>query len=228
MNDDELLLKYKSYVRKRNIIIIISIVIFLFLIFLIFRFAFVGNEQSIPLPSEQQVVDEDEKPTLELSVHEVTIELNESIDYMSYLKEASDEVDGDLKEKVQYTEIDTSIIGEHNVLYYVFDSSNNMAQAVLKVIVIESTVVQEEQELENNSDEMIIPPIAEEEIPTENSNDISSDTSSTKYFLFEDGYTMENVVDACSNELNKYNGAGRCEPITDENGIYLGMKMILE
>lgn len=228
MNDDELLLKYKSYVRKRNIIIIISIVIFLFLIFLIFRFAFVGNEQSIPLPSEQQVIDEDEKPTLELSVREVTIELNESIDYMSYLKEASDEVDGDLKENVQYTEIDTSIIGEHNVLYYVFDSSNNMAKAVLKVIVIEPIIVQEGQEPENSSDEMIIPPIVEEEMPTENSNDTSSGTSSTKYFLFKDGYTMENVVDACSNELKKYSVAGRCEPITDENGIYLGMKMTLE
>ena len=67
----------------------------------------------------------------------------------------------------------------------------------------------------------------EETKPQQNTT-IPSQKPSPKYFLFEDGYTINNVVDACAKELKSYGGSGRCEPITNENGIYLGMKLLYE
>ena len=65
--------------------------------------------------------------------------------------------------------------------------------------------------------------------PEPPSNDPVEDIPSTKkiikYFLFKDGYTMQNVSEACATELKKTNRTGICSPIQDEDGIYLGMKL---
>ncbi|MBO5349015.1 MAG: DUF5011 domain-containing protein, partial [Clostridia bacterium] len=144
-----------------------------------------------------------------------------------------DKEDGDLKDKVQYSRIDNSKVGEYKILYYVFDSSNNVSQAFLKVIIeeplkeVEPEVKEETQtppKIENNTSSKT----EREETKPQQNITIPSRKPSPKYFLFEDGYTINNVVDACAKELKSYGGSGRCEPITNENGIYLGMKLLFE
>jgi len=49
---------------------------------------------------------------------------------------------------------------------------------------------------------------------------------SNKDFLFTDGYTMDNVTDAARNYLKSSGYAGECIPLQDNEGIYIGMRVI--
>ena len=191
------------------------------------------HPKDIPIQNEVIEQKDDETPILELTDTEIKIEVNSELDYNSFIKSVIDKEDGDLKDKVQYSKIDNSKVGEYKILYYVFDSSNNVSQAFLKVI-IEEPPKEVEPEVK---EETPAPPKIENNTPSKNEKEetkpqqnttIPSQKPSPKYFLFEDGYTINNVVDACAKELKSYGGSGRCEPITDENGIYLGMKLMYE
>ena len=228
MTDEELLLKYKKYRKKRNLIIIISLLFVCFLIFGILYYLSSQEKHPKDKPIQNEVIEQkdDEAPILELTDTEIKIEVNSELDYNSFIKSVIDKEDGDLKDKVQYSRIDNSKVGEYKILYYVFDSSNNVSQAFLKVIIeeplkeVDPEVKEETQtppKIENNTSSKIE---KEETKPQQN--------MFWKYFLFEDGYTINNVVDACAKELKSYGGSGRCEPITNENGIYLGMKLLYE
>lgn len=46
-----------------------------------------------------------------------------------------------------------------------------------------------------------------------------------KNFLYSDGYTQANVAQACLAELQASGKGGGCYPITDENGLYIGMRL---
>ena len=46
-----------------------------------------------------------------------------------------------------------------------------------------------------------------------------------KIFLYSDGYTQANVAQACLAELQASGRGGGCYPITDENGLYIGMRL---
>ena len=235
MTDEELLLKYKKYRKKRNLIIIISLLFICFLILGILYY--LSSQEKIPndIPIQNELIEQkdDEAPILELTDTEIKIEVNSELDYNSFIKSVIDKEDGDLKDKVQYSKIDNSKVGEYKIIYYVFDSSNNVSQAFLKVI-IEEPPKEVEPEVK---EETPAPPKIENNTPSKNEKEetkpqqnttIPSQKPSPKYFLFEDGYTINNVVDACAKELKSYGGSGRCEPITDENGIYLGMKLMYE
>lgn len=45
-------------------------------------------------------------------------------------------------------------------------------------------------------------------------------------FLFADGYTMENVTQAAQEYLKSNGYAGECIPLRDNEGVYLGMRVI--
>ena len=191
------------------------------------------HPKDIPIQNEVIEQKDDEAPILELTDTEIKIEVNSELDYKSFIKSVIDKEDGDLKDKVQYSRIDNSKVGEYKILYYVFDSSNNVSQAFLKVIIEEASKEVEPEVKE----ETPAPPKIENNTPSKNEKEetkpqqnttIPSQKPSPKYFLFEDGYTINNVVDACAKELKSYGGSGRCEPITNENGIYLGMKLLYE
>lgn len=187
----------------------------------------INNKQNIPVEESKK---EQEKldlvaPVLTLNKDSIEITEGAEIDYKSYIESAIDDVDGNITNKVLYFEIDTTKVGENIITYYVLDSSNNMSKKDLKVIIKE-----QEKELPEANNKSV-----EDTKPNNNTN---SNTSSnkpqnkpeikekiTKYFLFSDGYTMSDVVDACANELKKLGVAGTCTPLTDSNGIYLGMKL---
>lgn len=225
MTDEELIIKYRKYKRKRNLIILVS---FLFILFIVSLIKINTNDkQNIPVeePQEEQEKLDLVAPILTLNKDSIEITEGDEIDYKSYIESAIDDVDGDITNKVLYFEIDTTKVGENIITYYVLDSSNNMSKKELKVIIKE-----QEKELPETNNKPV-----EEAKPN---NNINSNTSSnepqnkseikekiTKYFLFSDGYTMSDVVDACANELKKIGVAGTCTPLTDSNGIYLGMKL---
>jgi len=47
-----------------------------------------------------------------------------------------------------------------------------------------------------------------------------------KDFLFTDGYTMDNVTQIAQEYLKSSGYAGECIPLQDDEGIYLGMRVI--
>lgn len=49
---------------------------------------------------------------------------------------------------------------------------------------------------------------------------------SNKDFLFTDGYTMDNVTDVARDYLKSSGYAGECIPLKDDEGIYIGMRVI--
>lgn len=225
MTDEELIIKYRKYKRRRNLIILVS---FLFILFIASLIKInINNKQntSVEEPKEEQEKLDLVAPVLTLNKDSIEITEGDEINYKSYIESAIDDVDGDITNKVLYFEIDTAKTGENIITYYVLDSSNNMSKKELKV-----NIKEKEKELPEVNNKP-----AEE---TKSNNNTNSNTPSnkpqnkpkikekiTKYFLFSDGYTMSDVVDACASELKKIGVAGTCTPLTDSNGIYLGMKL---
>lgn len=54
------------------------------------------------------------------------------------------------------------------------------------------------------------------------------DKPNNKDFLFEDGYTMDNVSKVAQDYLNSSGYSGKCIPIKDSDGVYLGMRVIFD
>lgn len=61
---------------------------------------------------------------------------------------------------------------------------------------------------------------------TEEVTKVTTEKPKNKDFLFTDGYTMENVTKAAEDYLKSYDFSGECIPIQDDEGIYLGMRVI--
>lgn len=78
-----------------------------------------------------------EKPSLTLTSSRIQVPLNEKIDYLSYVKEANDQEDGDLKNEISFNEIDTKTKGTQTITYSLKDSDGNEVSATLKVDVVE-------------------------------------------------------------------------------------------
>ena len=248
MSDEELLIKYHEYKKKRMIIISIIVLFFVFVAGLILYFHF-NNTSSTDLEektNEEVIVKDEEAPIIKLKIEELELTKGDDINYIDYVESVKDKVDGDLIEELKYEEIDTSIVGEHSVIYSVSDKSGNTSQAILKVVVKEIEKQEETENIpENNSTEnrqnlprvessqknnttTTTPKVEEKQsqpVTETPKNDNNNSGRIVKYFLFSDGYTMMNVADACASELKKTNRTGMCSPIQDENGIYLGMKL---
>ena len=248
MSDEELLLKYRKYKKKRFIIIggITFLLILIFSVILYFHFNNTSSTEPKVNSKEDVVIKDEDAPIIKLKIKEIEIMKGDDINYKDYIESVEDKIDGNLIEEVQYEMIDTSIVGEHSIIYSVSDKAGNTSQAILKVTIKEK----EEQANINNSETSSTEnksnsirkdsnnknseskPSQKEEQNSQThkqeettKNDNNTSEKIVKYFLFSDGYTMLNVSDACATELKKINRTGMCSPIQDENGIYLGMKL---
>lgn len=76
-------------------------------------------------------------PVLILKQDKLIMYQGDELNYKSFIKEASDNLEGDLTDKVKYTTIDTSKTGEFYVDYEVSDSASNVIKARLLVIIRE-------------------------------------------------------------------------------------------
>lgn len=248
MSDEELLLKYRKYKKKRFIIIVGITFLLILILSVILYFHFNNTSSTEPkVNSKEDVVIKDEDaPIIKLKIKEIEIMKGDDINYKDYIESVEDKIDGNLIEEVQYEMIDTSIVGEHSIIYSVSDKAGNTSQAILKVIIKETeeqvdtnnsktgSTENKSNSIKNDSDnknseskpsqkEEQNSQTPKQEETTKNDNNTSEKI--VKYFLFSDGYTMLNVSDACATELKKINRTGMCSPIQDENGIYLGMKL---
>lgn len=77
-----------------------------------------------------------EKPVLELTTSRVQIDVNAKFNYLDYIKSATDEEDGDLKEKVEVGKVDTSQVGQQTVEFKLTDSDDNSVSQKLKIDVV--------------------------------------------------------------------------------------------
>lgn len=248
MSDEELLLKYRKYKKKRFIIIggITFLLILIFSVILYFHFNNTSSTEPKVNSKEDVVIKDEDAPIIKLKIKEIEIMKGDDINYKDYIESVEDKIDGNLIEEVQYEMIDTSIVGEHSIIYSVSDKAGNTSQAILKVIIKETeeqvdtnnsktgSTENKSNSIKNDSDnknseskpsqkEEQNSQTPKQEETTKNDNNTSEKI--VKYFLFSDGYTMLNVSDACATELKKINRTGMCSPIQNENGIYLGMKL---
>ena len=233
MTDEELLRMYRNYKNKRIIIITILIFFIALSSLIVYKFPKMNNNGDSKESEVKETIDSTDTlaPILELTNDYIEIFVGDEIDYLSYVSKAEDDVEGDIKTNVEYNEIDTSIIGEQKIIYHVLDSSKN---ETIKELVV--NIRQKEDISDNNTSNK--EDNKETSVSSENKNESQKGSSNTnksessnknekivKYFMFSDGYTMLNVTEACTSELKKYNRAGICVPIQDEEGIYLGMKL---
>ena len=76
------------------------------------------------------------KPSLSLSSDKITIYQGDVINYKGQIREAWDNLEGDLSEQVEYNTIDVDETGEHEITYTLKDRAGNKAIAILKVKVV--------------------------------------------------------------------------------------------
>lgn len=69
----------------------------------------------------------------------------------------------------------------------------------------------------------IAPPVINQAPPV--SSNPTPSKPQGKDFLFSNGYTIENVGNACQQELLNSGASGSCIPLRDSNGIYIGMRL---
>ena len=105
---------------------------------------------------------------------------------------------------------------------------------------VENTIVEQKQQeqvkettKEENKQEETKAETSKQETTKENTqttaskeNTTTSQKPSNKDFLFTDGYTMENVTQAAQDYLKSYSYSGECIPLKDNEGVYLGMRVI--
>lgn len=229
--EKELLSRYRKYRKRKRVVISICAVILLIGgsagYYAVKNDIFTSQKEKAVVKKEDKKKADSIVPVLTLTQDELVIEQGTAIDYTSYIKEAIDDVDGNLIDKVVITnKVDTNTIGKTSVLYTAKDKAGNKATAKLLVEVVA--------------------PKKEEPIVAPAQNNTSSSTSNTpdqsvthqqpvlpplptQYFLFSSGeYDMSNVATACASALKSSGRSGVCSPIQDENGIYQGMRLDFE
>ena len=187
-------------------------------------YQYVQSMPTVPKEKTEEKIDT-VKPNITLTTEKIEIFKGDKIEYEKYIKEAKDDKDGDLSKKVNFNKIDASEVGEYEVRYIVKDKAGNESSATLKVIVKEK-----EKPKEKPKEEVVEQPV--QQAPQQGQQQTPPPQPQpappvTKYFMFTDGYTMDNVTSACQNELVASGRAGVCTPIQDASGVYTGMRLDL-
>lgn len=85
----------------------------------------------------------------------------------------------------------------------------------------------EPQKVTENTEKVVETPQAKPSTSsTQKEQTITKVKPSNKDFLFVDGYTMENVSQIAQEYLKSSGYAGECIPLKDDEGIYIGMRVI--
>lgn len=115
-------------------------------------------------------------------------------------------------------------------------TNNEVENIIIEQKQEEQKQVEEKAKEENNEESINKESKVEQtkqETPSDNKqvtkqkeNKTTPQKPSNKDFLFTDGYTMDNVTQAAQDYLKSYSYSGECVPIKDNEGIYLGMRVI--
>lgn len=86
---------------------------------------------------EEMLKSDEVAPILILTQDKLVMYQGDEINYKSFIKEASDNLEGNLIERVKYNELDVNKIGEFVVSYEVSDKALNTTKIDLQVIIKE-------------------------------------------------------------------------------------------
>ena len=130
--------------KKKTIVIEFIVIILCSLVPLILNFNAASrieknkNEEQQEQEKQRQILEQDEvAPILILKQDKITIYKGDEINYESFIKEASDNLEGDITSKVTYEKIDTNKVGDYYIEYEVSDTANNVTKARFQIIVKE-------------------------------------------------------------------------------------------
>lgn len=132
--------------------------------------------------------------------------------------------------------INTKAVGEYKLLASVEDIYGNKSECEVTVSVIEDPYKEEEipepttepTPTSNNTSETTTTQSVKKEPSSEKSQPKKSNKEyKNKDFLFSDGYTMSTVSEAAYNYLKESGKSGECIPIQDDEGLYIGMRVII-
>jgi putative uncharacterized protein (fragment) len=158
-------------------------------------------------------------PMITLNTKDVTLtRTKDSFNGKSYLSSAMDDVDGDVTERVTWTNPDESI-NDQTITYSVKDKAGNESQSVLSLHykdpepapTPETIVIYQPSGGGGNASGGETPPS-------------TSASHGTQYFMFSDGYNLDSGYSACIAAGAAY-GAYSCEPIMGADGLYKGYKL---
>lgn len=98
----------------------------------------IAKEEQVEKERKEEMLKQDlVSPVLILKQDKLIMYQGDELNYKSFIKEATDNLEGDLTDRVKYTKIDTSKTGEFYVDYEVSDSASNVINARLLVIIRE-------------------------------------------------------------------------------------------
>ena len=130
--------------KKKTIIIAIIVIILCSFVRLILNYNVANrieknkSEEQQEQAKQRQILEQDEvAPILILTQDKITIYQGDEINYELFIKEASDNLEGDITSKVTYEKVDTNKVGEYYIDYEVSDTANNVTKARFQIIVKE-------------------------------------------------------------------------------------------
>ncbi len=130
--------------KKKLIVLLIVVFIISSIISVLFNYRDIKRNIAITQEEQKEQQEYEERlkqdlisPVLILKQDKLIMYQGDEINYKSFIKKATDNLEGDLTEKVKYTEIDTSQPGEFYIDYEVSDSASNVIKARLLVIIRE-------------------------------------------------------------------------------------------
>ena len=98
----------------------------------------IAKQEELEKEKYEEMLKSDEvAPILILTQDKLVVYQGDEIDYKSFIKEASDNLEGNLIERVKYNELNINEIGEFVVSYEVSDRALNTTKAELQVIIKE-------------------------------------------------------------------------------------------
>lgn len=170
-----------------------------------------------------------ESPVIVLNAKETTLTRGkETFSCQAYLSNATDNVDGDLTDRVQCSQVDENK-DEQIVTFSVTDSSDNSGTTDLKLIFVdpepepdpivivrepEIPVIQPQQPADNT-------PVQQQ--PSAPPQQMIPQKHGEQYFMFEDGYDFDTAYEACVAQ-GSTKGSYTCMPILGDD-IYTGYKL---
>lgn len=185
------------------------------------------------------------KPVINVKDNSLTFEVGEMKGINNYYS-VSDNYDASKDIKVKVKNIDKlnkNKTGTYKLVIKAWDTSGNTASKKLTVIIKDTKKEQEEKQKEEERQQQQQQSQQTQAPSTNTNNNVSnspatsnssaqtqqpsSSTPVTRDYLFSQGYDMSSAPSACQSALMASGRSGSCTPLQDSNGIYLGMRLVL-
>lgn len=193
------------------------------------------------------------KPVINVKDNSLPFEVGEMKGINNYYS-VSDNYDASKDIKVKVKNIDKlnkNKTGTYKLVIKAWDTSGNTASKKLTVIIKDTKKEQEEKKKAEEEEKQREAERQQQQqqsqqtqAPSTNTNNSvsnspatsnssaqtqqpSSSTPVTRDYLFSQGYDMSSAPSACQSALMASGRSGSCTPLQDSNGIYLGMRLVL-